>query len=294
MAHRAPSVRPTRPAFDDRDRYYGEAALTAAPFFRGLLVAAFAISVGLLVAALSARQVSQRDSALPVLAASIEALTDPHRLVESQHVALRALAEESPEDLIIVPGYPVDVGLSAEEVRTLDARELADLLTDRAAVVVYAEGMEALDQTGNQGDGLFSAQGVVRRVSDRLTDDTHEFATSATVGLLLVVAGLGVAVVLAYRDERRLRALGIGVLIGGLGGVALSLLAGLVASQAGGADPFEEDVRDIVATVIEVPRRNYVVVSLLGVAITGVSLVLQFLRRRDAGRLVTAERFDEA
>ncbi len=293
MVQRDPPNRPFRPSLDDRDRIYGESALTAAPFFRGLLVAALALSVALFVGALSARQLSQRDSAMPVLSASIEALTDPQRLIESHQVALRRAAEGAPGEVIAVPGYPVDVALTAEEVRTLDSPALADLLTERAAAVVFADGMDALDQSGRQGGGTFSAQGVVRRVSDRLTDDAHDSATTATVALLLVMAALGVTVVLVYGEERRLRALGVGVLIGGLAGLVVCLLAGLIARQAGGDDPFVEDVREIVTTVLRVPRRNYLVVSLLGVGITAVRLVLQLLRKREEQAGDLPDEFEE-
>jgi hypothetical protein len=118
-------------------------------------------------------------------------------------------------------------------------------------------------------------------VSDRLTDDAHDSATTATVALLLIVAALGVVIVLVYSEERRLRALGVGVLSGGLAGLAVCLLAELIARQSGGDDPFVEDVREIVTTVLQVPRRNYLVVSLLGLTITAASLVLQFLRSRE-------------
>ncbi len=284
--------RPFRPRLEDHDRFH-ESALTAAPFFRGLLVAALALSLLLFIAALSSRQLSQRDSAMPILSASVEALTDPQRLIESHQVALRTTAEAGATEGIAVPGFPLDVRLSAEEVRTLDPAALADVLTERAAAVVYRDGMEALDQTGRQDDSIFSAQGVVRRVSDRLTEDAHDSATTATVLLLLVTAALAVTVVLVYREERRLRALGVGVLLGGLVGLAASLLAGLIASQAGSDDPFVEDVRDIVTTVLEVPRRNYLVASFLGVGIAGVSLVLQFLRKREGEGTDLAEEFEE-
>jgi hypothetical protein len=220
---------------------------------------------------------------MPVLTASLEALTDPQRLIESHQVALRTTAQGGATEGIAVPGFPVDVRLTAEEVRTLEPPALADLLSERAAAVVYIDGMDALDQTGRQDDSLFSAQGVVRRVSDRLTQDAHDAATTATVVLLLITAGLAVTVVLLYREERRLRGLGVGVLLGGLGGLILCLFAGLVANQVGSDDPFVDDVRDIVTTVLKVPRRNYLVVSLLGIGIAATSLVLQYLRRRDEG-----------
>jgi hypothetical protein len=279
MAGFDPATRPVRREFGERDRFYTEPGVVAGSFFRALLVGALALSVALFVGALSARQVSQEDEALPILESSIEALTDTEQLVASQHESLRTLANSGGETLT-VPGFPVEVQLTVEEVNTLDAGELAALLRQRAALVVYDQGMGALDTTGNQDDGLFSAQGIVRRVSDRLTDDAAGTASTATTIFLITTAILAVAVVLLYREDRRLRALGIGVLLGGLGGLALCLLLSLLAGQAGGDDPFVQDVRDIVGEVLSVPRRNFLIVSFLGVLIVAVSIALRVVDQR--------------
>ena len=274
-----PATRPVRREFGERDHLYHEPGVVAGSFFRALLVGALALSVALFVGALSARQVSREDEALPILESSIEALTDTEQLVASQHESLRTLANSGGETLT-VPGFPVEVQLTVEEVNTLDAAELAALLRQRAALVVYDEGMGALDTTGNQDDGLFSAQGIVRRVSDRLTDDAASTASTATSVFLITTALLAVAVVLLYREDRRLRALGIGVLLGGLAGLAVCLLLSLLAGLAGGDDPFAEDVRDIVGEVLSVPRRNFLVVSFLGVFIAAVSIALRVVDQR--------------
>jgi hypothetical protein len=281
MAEFDPASRPGRRDFADRERFYNEPNVVAGSFFRALLVGALALSVALFVAALSARQVSQEEEALPILESSIEALTDADQLVASQHGSLRTLANSGGET-ITVPGFPVEVALTVEEVNTLGAGELSDLLRQRAARIVYDEGMGAFDTTGNQDDGLFSAQGVVRRISDRLTEDASATASTATTVLLVVTAALAVAVVLVYREDRRLRALGIGVLVGGLAGLAICLLIAAVASQAGGDDPFVEDVKDILDEVLAVPRRNFLIVSFLGVLITAVSIGLRVVDQRMA------------
>ncbi|MEX0784411.1 MAG: hypothetical protein WD557_17360 [Dehalococcoidia bacterium] len=281
MARFDPASRPARPEFAERERLYAEPSVAAGSFFRGLLVAALALSIALFVGALSGRQVSQEDSALPVLEASIDALTDTDQLVQSQHESLKTLANSSADDqTFTVPGFPLDIPLTSEEVTTMDAPALAGLLRARSARVVYEEGMSAFATTGNQDDGIFSAQGVVRRVSDRLTEDASNKATTATVVFLLISAALGVAVVLAYREDRRLRALGIGVLLGGLAGLALCLMLSLITRQAGGDDPFVNDVQDIVTEVLSVPRRNFLIVSFLGVLIVAVSIGLRFVDRR--------------
>ena len=256
---------------------YAEQPVSAGPFMRALLVGALALSVGLLIAAVSARQVSQRGNALPLMEASIQALADPEPLVAGQLDSLRARARDNPEEGVQVTGFPLDVRLSPDEARTLDAPAIADLLVRRGAVIIYADGMGALDQTGSQDDGVFSAQGIVRRIGDRLTTGAHESANTLSLVFLVTTGALAVVVALVYREDRRLRAVGAGVLLGGFAGLMVSLGLDFIAERAGSNDPYVSDVRAIVRDVIAVPRRNFLIVSFLGFGLTVASIALRFL-----------------
>jgi hypothetical protein len=275
------------------ERPYSESAHSG-PFLRALLVAALALAVALLVASLSAMQVSERDNALPVLGASVEALTEPELLVSRHLDTLHEQARENPDQAVIVPGFPIEVSLSAEETTTLDGPALADLLVDRASVLLYADGMDAFDRTGNQHVDRFSWQGVVRALDGRLTKDAHASATTAFTVMLFVTAGLAVPVVLSYREDRRLRALGIAVLAGSLSGLLAVIFAIFMVSQIGSDDPFVKDVREIVKDVFAVWRRNYTIVVILGVVMTATSLVLRFVSGRQPELAMEGDDEDEA
>ena len=251
--------------------------MSAGPFLRGLLVGGLALSVGLLIVAVSLRQVSQRGNAIPLLEASVESLTDPERLAAAQLDGIRARGNANPEEGVQVTGFPLDVRLTPEEARALDAPAIADLLVRRGAAMVYAEGMDTFDQTGDQDAGIFSAQGIVRRIGDRLTADAHDTANTLSLVFLAITGALAVGVALAYREDRRLRAVGIGVLLGGFSGLLVSLGVDFVADRAGSDDPFVSDVRAIARDAIAVPRRNFLIVSFLGFALTVASIGMRFL-----------------
>ena len=174
------------------------------------------------------------------------------------------------------------MSLSPDEVRTGNTSTLSNLLVERGAAVVYDEGMGSFDQTGHQDTGLFSAQGIVKRISQRLTAGAHETANRATVVMLGITAVLAVAVVLTYRERRRLRALGIGVLLGGTAGALACVFLGFLADRAGGHDPFTSDVRSIVENVLDVAKRNFAIVGILGVVITGASMLITTARLEEA------------
>jgi hypothetical protein len=226
-------------------------------------VGLLALFVALLVAAASARQLSQRDNALPVLEASVRSLTDPEQLVAAHLETIRSKANAQPEGGITVPGFPLDVALSAEEARDASAAQIAGLLVERGALLVYGQGVGSLDRTGRQDAGLFSGQGVVKRIDGRLTRDANTTANRLTVATLAITVALSVAVVMAYREDRRLRALGIGVLAGGAAGALGCAFLGFLAGRVGGSDPFASEVRDVIHTVLDVPERNYAIVGIL-------------------------------
>lgn len=251
--------------------------MSAGPFMRALLVGGLALSVGLLILAVSMRQVSQRGNAIPLLEASVESLTDPDRLAAAQLDSIRARGNSNPEDGVEVRGFPLDVRLTPEEAKTLDAPAIADLLVRRGGAMLYADGMEAFDQTDNQEANLFSAQGIVRRIGDRLTADAHDNANTLSLVFLATTGALAVAVALAYREDRRLRAVGVGVLLGGFVGLLVSLGVDFLADRAGSNDPFVSDVRAIARDAIAVPRRNFLIVSFLGFALTVASIGLRLL-----------------
>jgi hypothetical protein len=271
--------RPRENPSSARERYY---ALSPSASDGGatLLAVFFAIALLLFVAALSARQATQPAPAHRVLVAGIASLTDIDLLLAEHGSDLKRQAESGSSDTFRLPGYPIDIALSRNEVTKLSQQDLRELILARSAAVVYGEGLKAFDQTGRQSLSLFSAQGALDFAVGRISKDTNSTARTATTSLALLTAALALAVVMRGEGYRRLRTLGLGVVAGALPGFLIVVALRFVAEKLGGDDPFVAQLREIVATLLAVPLRNYLVVAVLGAVITALGPAFGLFQRR--------------
>ncbi|MGI8925032.1 MAG: hypothetical protein ACR2HN_00115 [Tepidiformaceae bacterium] len=239
-----------------------------------LLVIALSVASFLLVAAVSASQVTRPREAANLIEAGIAATTEPELFLAEHESELRTLAQSSDSPSVTLPGYPLEVFLSRDEALNLTIGELSDLIIQRAAAVVYEDGVEAFDRTGEQSVGTFSSQGLLRALLERLSQRTHDRAAVASFVLALVVALAACGVLLFLPGWRRLRMLGLAIAAAGAGGLVVTGALLLLLRATGGDDPFAADLREILTTVLAAPLRNYLVVFLLGAAITAAGILL--------------------
>ncbi len=273
--------RPRKDPSSARERYY-ELSPSTGDGGTTLLAVFFAISVLLLVAALSARQATQPAPARRVLVAGIASLTDIDLLLAENGSDLKRQAEADGGDTFRLPGYPIDIALSRNEVTRLSQRELRELILARSAAVVYAEGLKAFDQTGRQSLSLFSAQGALDFAVGRISKDTNNTASVATAVLTVLTAILALAVLVRGEGYRRLRTVGLAVVAGAVPGFLIVLLLRVVANNVGGDDPFVRELREIVRTLLAVALRNYLVVTILGAVILALGPAFGLLQQRFA------------
>jgi len=265
-----------------RDRVYGDA--TAPSEGRLSLVASLcAICLFLLVVSLSVRQVTAPTHALPVLESGIAVVTDVNQLVADQAPPAREQAQTSSDQFFTLPGYPLDVALSRSELLGLGDEQLAALLLQRSAALVYAEGLGAFDRTGEQSFDRFSSQGLVELAVGQVSRSTHGRATTAAIFFLLATALFAILLVIIAAGWTRLRGLGVAIAVGAVPG--LLIFAGLsrLVGNLGGADPFESDLREISSTVLRVPVRNFGIVVITGIMLVTASYVLPLIERRLPG-----------
>lgn len=265
-----------------RDRVYGDA--TAPSEGRLSLVASLcAICLFLLVVSLSVRQVTAPTHALPVLESGIAVVTDVNQLVADQAPPAREQAQTSSDQFFTLPGYPLDVALSRSELLGLGDEQLAALLLQRSAALVYAEGLGAFDRTGEQSFDRFSSQGLVELAVGQVSRSTHGRATTAAIFFLLATALFAILLVIIAAGWTRLRGLGVAIAVGAVPG--LLIFAGLsrLVGNLGGADPFESDLREISSTVLRVPVRNFGIVVITGLMLVTASYVLPLIERRLPG-----------
>ena len=262
-----------------RERVYGTAT-GGRDGRRSLLAALLAVSLFLLITALSARQVTARENAVPLLRAGVAVVTGLDRLVATEADGWREAASASDEQVLTLPGYPLDVAVSREELVRSDNTRLVDIVLDRSAALVYADGLGAFDRTGEQSLDRFSAQGALELAVGQLSQDTHDRAGIVTGVAALLSAVFGALFAASSTGWARLRGTGLAGAIAAVPALLLFGGAWWVAGQLGGSDPFVSELREISRAAFEVPVRNALILLVAGVAIVLTAVLLSRLERR--------------
>ncbi len=264
-----------------RERIYGHA--TSSRDGRQALLAAFlGLSVFLLVLALSTRQTTASGPAQRLISAGVAVTTDVDQLLADEREPIRQLAQNSSAQAIPVPGYPLEVFLTRDEALNATTPELRAVILQRSSALVYTQGLGAFDRTGHQSISRFSAQGMIDFAVGELSADTHGRASLGTAIFALTTALAVCGVLATNHGWRRLRTLGIGVLIGALPGLLLFILGWFAIGSAGGSDAYAADLREIAKTSIMVPLRNFGIVSALGAVLTATAVAMGRLDGREA------------
>lgn len=262
-----------------RDRVYGQATVTHEGR-RSLLGSLLAVSVFLLLISLSVRQVTAPANAVGVLQSGIAVVTDINQLVADDAPRARELARNSDEQVFALPSYPLDIALSREELLDLENGQLTELLLQRSAALVYADGLDAFDRTGEQSFNRFSSQGLIELAVSQVSQSTHDRATFATILFALATAGFAALLAASAEGWGRLRGFGLATVVGALPGVLIFGALYWVVGTLGGGDPFEADLREITRAVFQVPLRNFFVVTITGAVMVAASFGFSILDRR--------------
>lgn len=262
---------PRQRAFDDQ--HHG-------PDSRALFWVLLCLSTFLLIAATSCAQVSSEERALDLIAAGVATTSDLDALLAEQYEPLRELVEETDDLTYTIPGFPVEVVLAREEILQLSQEQLRQLVLQRSSAIVYEQGLDAFDRTGEQSVSTFSLQGLGERTLGWVDATAHDRAVVAS-WILLGVAVLGALGVLATgRGFDRFRSFGLAIVFAALPGLLASFAASFVVGRIGGSDPFSEDVRTILETVLAVFRRNYLVALVFGMVVAASGPLLALASRR--------------
>lgn len=243
--------------------------------------AALSLLVFLLIGAVSVRQTTDQANARHLVEQGIVALTDIDALIAEQRPLFRQLVAASNQPSYAIPGYPLAIRFTREEMLNTSDAQFRQLVLERSSAVIYADGLSAFDSEGKQSISFFSTHGVLESLVSWLSADTYSAANTATVILALLVAGLGFATMARNHGFGGLRALGGAALIGGVAGYLLALGVARVLGQLWGGDPFSDDLHALIAELTDVPQRNYLALLILG----GVLLVAGIAAGLISGRL---------
>jgi len=264
---------------------------------RVLLCGLFGLSLFLAVAALALRQATSADAARNVLGAGIARITDLDRLLAQD--LPNANATGADKDAPPLPGFPIDIRLTHADIAGKPTPEVRKLVLDRATSRVYNDGVKAFDRTGQQSISRFSGEGLLTSLADQITDANHNRATLALIILVILTAAAAGGVVLAAEDGRRGRLIGIGILAAGLPGLLLSVAAWFGVGAVGSSDPFVGALRSLARSVVDVPLRDFAIVTALGVIVLLINPLVSlatrpFLRSDAVHHESTAQDEDQA
>jgi len=174
--------------------------------------------LGLLLVSLTAMQLTAEGTAHKVLRRTIASLTeiDGYLAGAQQEFVSNGGAGETDAEPSLT-GYPVDIPLSAAEA-SLPEAELRDLVLDRSADEVYAEGFSAFKQIGLESTDIeiLSPPGAVRYSAGMLTADNHQIMRVTTFVLAGAALVLALLLVALSRGYGRLTGLGVAVLVASL------------------------------------------------------------------------------
>lgn len=241
---------------------------------------ALGFCVFLLIGAMSLRQVSDPGSARKVLSSAVATSTEIDLLLRDHASELRDAARAGIERLEL-PGYPLDVILTRDEVLTLDDIALRRLILDRSSAILYRDGLAALDETGERSIGTFSSTGLLDLAVGATSESMHDRATIASIVLALLTGLAALGVLVRHEGYARMRSLGLATLVGAGAGLAVTVGMYFLAGNAWSGDPYSDDIADIVRTVVDVPLRNYAITTALGIVIALLSMVFTRLAARE-------------
>lgn len=261
-----------------RERIFREAT-GGADGRRSLAAVLLALATFGLVAAVSAWQVTAETTAVPMLRSGIAVLVDIDAFLAEEGDAIRQAAAEE-DGVLSLEQYPLPIALDAGEVRDASDAELRDMLLDRSAALVYAEGLGAFDRTGSQAISRVSLEGMLELAVGQLSQETHERAGLAAMVLATAVAVLGAATAAMISGWGRLRVPAGAVALGAVPAAAIAFVLRLGTEVVGGEDQFLNDTRAIIGAALGAGVRNGAIVAGAGLALVLASVALETAERR--------------
>lgn len=230
----------------------------------GILLALDVIAV---IFAVSVFQVTSEAEAKLALRHAVAGLTEIDAFLDEQYPALREEAATA-DGPLSMPGFPIDIRFTAEEVTDSTQAAFRVLLLDRSVERVYVEGLGAFSQEPSLDDGgILTTQRALSESLDVFGEDAH---TSALVTLVVTLGIAAVLVVaLAFATPRgAMLGCGVALLVGA--GLALVGSGGLFAviDAADADDYLAEQLTELVRGLVWAPVRTSAVLFGLGVIVT--------------------------
>lgn len=237
----------------------------------------------LLFLAVNAVQLTAPGAGQRLLGRHIAVTTDIDALLPELETGIQEEVDAG-ADPVRVPDFPIPVDVPREEAAELEGAALRSRILEDAAARLYEEGPSAwadADPDGAREIDTISTAGAVDRGLGLISEDVHTAAIVVTgvLGFLAVV--LTVALMTSVRSWARLLTVSAVVIAAALPSLAAAVgLRFVFRAAQEEADPFVYGMLDIGVEAMWVPIRNYLALTVLGMAALLVTLALMWASGR--------------
>lgn len=252
---------------------------------------AFFLALCVTLLLLQLLQLTSREVSEPALRRAIVATTELDPLLERNYDDLVERAEAAAAgETVLLEDYPIEIALTADEVRALSRDEVRETILDRSVAVMYRDGTSTLRAEGGSAPGRFDVAGAVDQFLDLMRDRTHDAALVATLVFAVLSTALAALLASLCRGFGRLAAVGAVTLAASL---ALLLAGGLAqlslrSANDGEREYLQEELLSIGETLAWIPVRNGLAFTAFGALVLLIGFAGARLMDRQASQ--TAER----
>jgi hypothetical protein len=241
-------------------------------------------TLGFLLLSVDATQLTASGTAHKALRRTVASLTEIDALIEDRGQMVTTSPSGDGSAASVLVGFPIDVPLSEREAQSLSTSELRDVVLDRSADRLYAEGFSAFHE-GTQGSAdvkMLSPPGAVRYTAGLLTEDNHESMRIVLALIAGLAALLTLALVLLSRGYGRLTSVGVAIVIASLPLLLLSVAVRFVLRLASEeeSDYLTAQLYALGRDVAWLPIRNAIAFTCLGVIFLTMGIAFSLLSKK--------------
>ncbi len=276
----------------------GEPAATESPglkagagfwrvFFKWVIGLVFVSTLGVLLLAVDATQLSAAGASHEVLRRTVASLTEIDAVIANPGQATSSSSADTSQPRL--PSFPIAVDLSVGGSQDLSSAELRNLVLDRSADRLYADGFSAFQGKDSSASHIqvLSPPGAVRYTAGLLTEGNHDAMRIVLIAVAALAAILGLALMAVSRGYGRLTSLGVAVLAASLPLLLVSMAVGFVLRLAAEheSDYLNAQFYALGRDVAWLPIRNAVAFACLGAIFVALGVSFSFLSKSQRERL---------
>ncbi len=241
-------------------------------------------ALGFLLLSIDATQLTAESTAHEALRRTVASLTEIDALIANKTDLVSTSSESSGSAATVLIGFPIDIPLSQQEAQSLSTTELRNVILDRSADRLYAEGFSAFHEgtSGATDVQMLSPPGAVRYTAGLLTQDNHNAARNIMFGLAGLAALLTLGVVLLSRGYGRFTSVGIALLAAAVPLLLLSLAVRFILRLASEqeSDYLTAQLYALGRDVAWLPFRNAIAFTCVGIVFVALGVAFSMLTRR--------------